>query len=399
MSATTRKIFRGLRIAALNLLDLVVPKRSDQWIFPVYFVGRGDFGDNARAVFERVKDDPRIAKVVLQREAPVEVDGANVRVLPMSSYRAAWALLRSKVVFVQHSMWLDYAHCKHQALFHHARRIINLWHGIPLKDISHANTGIHGRRGLREMPHYHLICSSETDRGHMRRAFHRTPARNLHLTGIPRSDALLSPEGTLPPPYRADLARVRADLKGRRLVLYAPTYRETQSGGSLYEFSDAELDALAAFCEQQGFVFGLRYHPYRRPPFMARLTSHGFLDLSTDAYPDVRVLVRSTDLLVTDYSSVFLDALYANVPCLSFAYDYDHYAAQQRGFFYSFEELFGPLLLRSFPELMRALQTHAAGMSPPTPRKHLLQSFFAHHDSGNADRVVDMVRRVMVGDT
>lgn len=398
MNAIARRILRGIRIAVLNLLDLLVPKRADQWVFPAYFVGRGNFGDNARAVFERVKDDPGIRKIVLQRDAPIDAAGANVHVLPMGSYAAAWALLRSKVVFVQHSMWLDYARCKHQALFHHARRVINLWHGIPLKDISHENTGIHGWRGLREMPHYHLICSSEADRGHMQRAFRRTPPGNLHLTGLPRSDLLLCPEQALPTPYRTDLARLRAALHGRRLVLYAPTYRETQSGGSHYEFSEAELDALASFCARHDYAFGLRYHPYRRPPFLPRLVARGFLDLSTDAFADARVLVRCTEVLVTDYSSVFLDALYANVACLSFAYDYEHYATHQRGFFYSFEALFGHALLRTFPELLEALRAHAAtGSTPAAGNTDLARMFFAYRDTGNAERVVRMVRRVVSG--
>ncbi|HTM94795.1 MAG TPA: CDP-glycerol glycerophosphotransferase family protein [Croceibacterium sp.] len=387
---------RVARIAALALADCFVPKRRDLWVFPTYFIGPATFRDNARAVFEDVAADPAIRKVVFTRGLPVLVEGTNVEIVPMGSWKAAWRLMRAGTVFVQHSLWLDYAKSKLQIAFRCGRRIVNLWHGIPIKDISHGNTGIHSRRGLREMGWYALPCSSEADRAHMQRAFHRTPTANFWVTGLPRDDVLLATN--LPADQQADLESLRRIKAGRRLVLYAPTYRETQAGATYYEFGDGEIAALQALCREHDAVFGVRYHSYRRPPGYRRLMEHGgALDLSAEAFGDMRVLARETDVMVTDYSSVFLDALYLGRRCLCFAYDRGHYEATQRGLFYPLEDLFGSDLTEDFAGLLRRLEQALSGDAASGEAMHaryatLQPLFFAHRDGRNAERLVARLR-------
>lgn len=380
----------------LALADVFVPKRRDLWVFPTYFIGPATFRDNARAVFEAVATDPAIRKVVLTRGLPVEVEGANVEILPMGSWRASWRLMRAGTLFVQHSLWLDYAKAKLQVTFRRGRRIVNLWHGIPIKDISHGNTGIHSRRGLREMGWYAIPCSSEADRGHMQRAFHRTPAADFWVTGLPRDDVLLA--GALPADQQSDLASLRRLKAGKRLVLYAPTYREVQTGAAYYEFADDEMEKLRALCRKHDAVLGVRYHSYRRPAGYRRLVDQGgALDLSAEAFGDMRLLARETDVMVTDYSSVFLDALYLGRRCLCFAYDRDHYETTQRGLFYSLDTLFGSDLAEDFDGLLAsldaALSGDAASDEAMRARHAELQPlFFAHHDGRNSERLVGLLR-------
>jgi CDP-glycerol glycerophosphotransferase len=387
---------RAARIAVLALADVFVPKRRDLWVFPTYFIGPATFRDNARAVFEAVATDPAIRKVVLTRGLPVQVEGANVEIVPMDSWKAAWRLMRAGTVFVQHSLWLDYAKAKLQIAFRCGRQIVNLWHGIPIKDISHGNTGIHSRRGLREMGWYSLPCSSDADRGHMQRAFHRTPTANFWVTGLPRDDALLA--GSLPADQQADLESLRRRKAGRRLVLYAPTYREIQTGAAYYEFGDDEMAALQALCRKHDAVLGVRYHSYRRPPGYRRLVERGgALDLSAEAFSDMRLLARETDVMVTDYSSVFLDALYLGRRCLCFAYDRGHYETTQRGLFYPLDELFGGDLAEDFDRLLAGLDDALSGeaASEEVMRARyasLGPLFFAHRDGRNSERVVAHLR-------
>lgn len=386
------KPLRAARIAALAVADLFVPKRRDLWAFPAYFVGPGSFCDNARAIFEVVAQDPAVRKVVFARGVPVHVEGVNIEVVPMDSWRACWRLMRAGTIFVQHSLWLDYAKAKLQIAFRRGRRIVNLWHGIPIKDISHQNTGIHSWRGLREMRWYALPCSSATDQLHMQRAFHRTPPENIWVTGLPRNDTLLST--SLPRDQCDDLDSLRRAKAGRRLVLYAPTYREIQTGASYYEFRDDEMAALRALCERHNAVLGVRFHSYRRPPGYKRLVERcGALDLSAEAVGDMRLLARETNVLVTDYSSVFLDALYLDRRCLCFAYDRKHYETTQRGLLYPLDDLFGADLAETFDDLLVRLDTALSSdgcvdKAASVRLKRLQAMFFEHRDQGNAERLV-----------
>ena len=64
------------------------PKFDHWWAFPVCGHEHTLTG-NERAVFEEVRHDPSVKKVVLTRSRRVDVDGENVVVLPLLSPRAS----------------------------------------------------------------------------------------------------------------------------------------------------------------------------------------------------------------------------------------------------------------------------------------------------------------------
>src|SRR5690606_23613044 len=104
------------------------PKHENWWAFPVCAFS-GVFSGNERAVFEEVKDDPRIRKLVLTRGKPVDVDGANVEVLPLESPLGQHRLMRAGNIFIKHSPTRNLVY----PLASDLHNIINLWHGIPFK--------------------------------------------------------------------------------------------------------------------------------------------------------------------------------------------------------------------------------------------------------------------------
>lgn len=66
------------------------------------------------------------------------------------------------------------------------------------------------------------------------------------------------------------------------------------------------------------------------------------------AYGDIAELYLISDLLITDYSSVFFDYAHLNRPMVFFTYDLEKYASVLRGFYFDFEAVVpGPLLKES----------------------------------------------------
>ena len=58
--------------------DLLAPKYASWWAFPVCeFTHR--FSGNERAIFEEVKNDPSIRKIVLTRSNDIDIDGVMLR--------------------------------------------------------------------------------------------------------------------------------------------------------------------------------------------------------------------------------------------------------------------------------------------------------------------------------
>src|SRR5690606_9201285 len=82
--------------------DRRAPKYENWRAFPVCAFS-GVFSGNERAVFEEVRDDPRIRKTVLARGRPVEVMGANVDVVPPESPPGQHRLMRAGNLVIKHS--------------------------------------------------------------------------------------------------------------------------------------------------------------------------------------------------------------------------------------------------------------------------------------------------------
>jgi CDP-glycerol glycerophosphotransferase (TagB/SpsB family) len=171
-----------------------------------------------------------------------------------------------------------------------------------------------------------------------------------------------------------------------------PTFRNSQSAGN-YDFSAEELRWLGDWLEQTGTVLGVREH-------MAD-TARGYgrqfaglptVDLSDAIYPNVEVLYRLAEALITDYSSAFIDYMLTGRPAVSFAYDYEAYQLE-RGGFYDLDQIFPGPICKTFDELKQALLGLSDGATDPV-YEFKRRLFFDHLDDDNAARVVERLRNL-----
>lgn len=374
--------------------DQASPKHGHWWAFPVCAFTT-TFTGNERAVFEQVKDDPSIRKIVLTRGRDVNVDGVDVEVVPLKSPRGQYLLMRSGNIFIKHSPTRNLVY----PLATELHNLINLWHGIPFKRIGYTSLDMQGKQ--QAIAREHAMCravisSSQVDRLAMAAAFYPLSYNDVWPTGLPRNDFILREFDRLPADFRAQEARLRELAAGRKLVLFMPTFRNAQEQ-AYYRFSDDEIDRLAEWLSRENAVLGLREHmadsarTYTR--MLARLQP---LDLSDQQFPNVEVLYRCSSALITDYSSCFIDYMLTGRPTVSFAYDYESYASVERGAFYDLEFVFPGPVCRTFAELALALDGLFAPASP-VDRMTLdwkRRLFFDHADDRNSERLVARVKQL-----
>lgn len=374
--------------------DRASPTHTDWWAFTACAF-TGVFAGNERAVFEQVRDDPTIRKVVLARGLPLQVQGRNVEVVPLESPRGQHLLMRCGVVFFKHSparnvIW---------PLDPQRHALINLWHGIPFKRIGYASLDMLDR--LEAMAEQHaqcraVICSSKIDRLAMTAAFHPLSYWQVWNTGMPRNDFILCAHDNLPEDMRRAHDRLLRELAGRRLLLFMPTFRNGQEADA-YHFGEDEIEWLRQWLDREGLVLGLREHMADRDgSYRAQMASLPVLDLSARTYPDPEVLYRASSALLTDYSSAFVDYMLTGKPAVSFAYDIERYASLERGTFYDLDQVFPGPVCTGFGQLKAAL----VGLFEPLSevqkarKEWLLRFFFDWLDAGSSARVVERVRRL-----
>lgn len=161
--------------------------------------------------------------------------------------------------------------------------------------------------------------------------------------GYPRNDFLINHTQADLDRVRAALHLTEAELGGRKVLLYAPTWRDNQHTSSIgysYQLGVDFAQLRAALAEEYVILFRAHYLVASHFDFAAYA---GFV-YDVSAYPDINDLYLVSDLLITDYSSVFFD--YANLkkPILFYMYDLEAYRDEIRGFYLGLEELPGPIV-------------------------------------------------------
>ena len=276
---------------------------------------------------------------------------------------------------------------------------LECWHGTPLKrlgyDLDHSDNVMNTTAEIRQ--------KYDLDAAKFRWILSPSPfttevfatAWNLKAIGkldalmeegYPRNDFLLNHT-------QADVDRVKEtlrirpeDIGARKVILYAPTWRDNQHDSSLgysYELG-VDFHRLRSALEAD-YVILFRAHYLVASQF--DFDAYGDFVRDVSGYPDINDLYIVSDLLITDYSSVFFD--YANLkrPVLFYMYDLAAYRDELRGFYLSLEELPGPIvedeaaLIRAIPEVLRG--------DPYDERYQRFHARFNVKDDGHAaERVV-----------
>jgi CDP-glycerol glycerophosphotransferase len=234
---------------------------------------------------------------------------------------------------------------------------LQTWHGTPLKrlvfdleDINAATVRYKNTTYRQSLAWDYLIAANQYSSNIFRRCFKYE--KNMLETGYPRNDILHAQNKDVL------MAKVKEKLglpEDKKIILYAPTWRDDEYyTKGRYKFS-LELD-LALLKERLGneYAILLRTHYF----IADTIDITGYEDFAFDVskYDDISELYLISDILITDYSSVFFD--YANLkrPMLFFTYDLEKYRDLLRGFYIDIEEeLPGPLLFTT-EEIITAVQ-------------------------------------------
>jgi CDP-glycerol glycerophosphotransferase len=219
----------------------------------------------------------------------------------------------------------------------------------------------------------------------MRRAF-RYDGEMLE-SGYPRNDLLARPDA-------ARATRVRTLLgipEGKKVVLYAPTWRDDQARAGGYRMElQLDLDA-ARQALGDDHVLLVRGHFNLGGGIEG---ADGEFTIDVSRYPDIAELYLIADVMITDYSSVMFDYAVTGRPQLFFTYDLERYRDQLRGFYFDFEaEAPGPLCHTS-QELIEAIGDAESAAPGYQERYQAFREKFCAWDDGHAAaRAVDRMLR------
>lgn len=193
-------------------------------------------------------------------------------------------------------------------------------------------------------------------------------ARNFYVDkskvkpfGVPRND--FYDEEHLSDDYLSNLResfeKDYPQLKGKKLVLYAPTFREDPKNNAVFAYFDVEK-----FLNELGdeYALAIRLHPnYKR--FCDEEHNIDLEDLTNrydiinfTGFKDEQKLLILADILVADYSSIMVDYTILKKPAILFDYDLEDYLYKERGFYFDYEEMVPGRIVYNIDELIEAIK-------------------------------------------
>lgn len=397
-------------------LDKLVPKNDNFWAFPVHHIKSEQFIENSRAVFEAIKKDNNIRKVIFCRNKinDFKIENAvNTEIVYNKSVRGLYLLLQCRVIFVTNSVSMEYSWRWGEKLFSVLKInlkqhfVVNLSHGISLKKINAlANTQVKKRlervsyRKKEPLFYNGLIASSDVDSYVMASMYYPIKYEHVWLTGLPRNDFLSKKVAELPAYMRTQIQYIKEIKNGRKLIVYAPTYRQTDAviDSSYYCFSENEIKELKHILKKHNAVFGFRMHYFRNSKNLFNLEdfidNEYIFDLGHSKISDIAPVIREADLVISDYSSVFVEAMFLTIPVIGFAYDLDHYSTSQNGLLYNFEMVFPGPVVKEFAQVLRNIDEEMTIPSQANSEKYKFSQkfFYKFLDEKNSERVVSKVK-------
>ncbi|MBQ3782523.1 MAG: CDP-glycerol glycerophosphotransferase family protein [Lachnospiraceae bacterium] len=202
-------------------------------------------------------------------------------------------------------------------------------------------------------------------------------------TGMPRMDEYLDPT------YRENKTKELYEkypmCKGKKVILFAPTYRGRGRAGAYYPYEMIDFNRLYEFCGDE-YVVLFKMHPWVAFPVpIDEDKKDRFVDVNT--FPNINDLFYITDLLITDYSSNIFEFSLMRKPMLFFAFDKIQYAFS-RGFHRDYEEAAPGKVCYDFEQVMDALENQDFEFEKV---EEYVDKHFDYIDSHAADRVIDWI--------
>ena len=409
---------------AAGLLSCLLSGKSDKdphRLVLTSFHGDGYRG-NTRILFEKLCEHPVLKPVWLSRNPKLVGDlrdrfGDN-RAMLMHSLTGIRMLRQAGAVFLTHGT-SDYPFLR---LPRHAL-IIQTYHGLPtkrgeyLRPHSDKKPSYLHRKILeyRFRPITHFLSSSPLVTELFSSRFNIPKERFLE-TGYPAYDRLTR----VRPPDIHDAAlngkstrsgtQITTDTTGEpgntlsrlwpdapqagKLILYAPTFRRIKRT-RWFPFDDRDLEGIGRWLEEHDALMALRAHPNEEMDMRpySRISPR-LVSADHTVAEDAMYLLPHTDVIISDYSSIYLEGLVLDIPTVFLPYDLKTY---ERGLPLSFKLVAPGPFIKSQSGLLTALDkalNRTDGFNEE--RRRVRNLFFSSLDGNAANRVIHFLEERLV---
>lgn len=278
--------------------------------------------------------------------------------LPKNTIKVKYGTKEYYKYYSKSKYWITNSRLNEALIKKNKQIYIQCWHGTPLKKLGFDITapGGNAMNTLKDIRkkyqsdskrYNYMISPSRYCSDIFKSAFNLSDKVKIKEIGYPRNDALFKYN-------KENISKIKKNLKipkNKKVILYAPTWRDNEHVAGLgYTYSlEINFDLLKEKLEKEYIVL-FRTHYFVANKIELKKYKGFVFDVSD--YDNINDLYIISDLLITDYSSVFFD--YANLkkPIIFYMYDYELYKNKLRDFYIDLDILPGPIIKNKNEKLL-----------------------------------------------
>lgn len=320
-------IFYFLLRIILFPFSIIIRKRKGN----VCFVGYNNaYIGNSKHLFEYYNNEINSDAFFITNNKYVYNNNQDKNVKYLYNIKTIFAILRTEVIVV------DSTPNRLIGILSFRKKVVQLWHGNGMKEIAlmtmSKNKIIFNLRKavtyfIGSLIKYDLIYfTGEFAYNARKTAF---SYKGVSYNGQPRNDVIFN-----------------ARTDNNRNILYVPTWRE----GNVSTLAYVDLNKIDDYCYKNDVIFNLKLHPQEKFSTKNNFKAIKILDKNVDIYDEL----KNTDIMITDYSSIYFDFLLLDRPLIFFAFDKEDYLSH-RNIVYDYDEITPGLKVFNTEELIEEI--------------------------------------------
>jgi CDP-glycerol glycerophosphotransferase (TagB/SpsB family) len=348
------------------LLDLLRFKRNK-----IVFISKGSITSNNKALFAHCfREGLNVCMLTDNLAQYNELKTFNMPAVQLESWQAYLLMAQAKYTIQ------DQANLTQEInLLSPKQKRLQMWHGVPLKRLNKLTT----------VSYDYLISTSDfVNNTTLSKVI---GAKEYKDFGYPRNDIFMKETHDTYDLLFCDSAIYKFAKKNfgsnHKIALYMPTHRESIKAAKI----PLDFEQLNTHLQQNNITLILKLHHFVQALYTEEKSYTNILFHSTQG--DVYPLLKYTDILITDYSSVYFDFLLLNRQIIFFDYDKEEYETNMQGFLYNYKEFTPGQHTKDQEDLDDALQTVLTSKVDrfEEQRKMLCLKLFTYHDAQSSQRI------------
>lgn len=380
------RLIKDVCILVPYLLECLIPRKRNLWIIGDRYGLK--YSDNSKAVYEYVvSHEPHVEIVWITRSKIVydHIKKEGGKVAYANSFYGVYIALRAGWVIV------DVAICDVNHYLINGAKIVNLTHGVPVKNAGYADLD-------RIPPKYiewyvkifpfkndslanYVISTANFFDAYWPLEFNNRKL-NIWTTGYPRNDIFFQAHQE-----DTEIDKIKLNYPNSSIVMYLPTFRGDASAFAPFEQFEFDMDNFIACLERNNLLFLIKAHPGQKSSLSFRKYER-IIELEDTPLTNANSLLNKADILITDYSGAYYDFLCLRRPVILAPFDYDDYVSNSRTLYVDYLNDIVGIKAYSWKEMINIFDNKTYFV----PSDNIIQKYNKYLDANSAQRVVNYIK-------